>query len=130
MNRSIGSITLVVADYDEAIAYYTKALNFRLLEDIDQGGGKRWVRVAPADGAQTALLLAQAGNDQQRARIGDQTGGRVGFFLHTDDFHRDHARMLEHGVRFLESPRVETYGTVVVFEDLYGNRWDLLELKA
>lgn len=130
MNRSIGSITLVVADYDEAIDYYTKSLGFSLLEDIDQGGGKRWVRVAPARGAQTALLLAQAANDAQRERVGDQTGGRVGFFLHTDDFHRDHATMLERGVRFLESPRVETYGTVAVFEDLYGNRWDLLELKA
>ncbi len=130
MNRSIGSITLVVADYDEAIDYYTKSLGFSLLEDIDQGGGKRWVRVAPARGAQTALLLAQAANDGQRERVGDQTGGRVGFFLHTDDFHRDHAAMLERGVRFMESPRVETYGTVAVFEDLYGNRWDLLELKA
>lgn len=130
MNRSIGSITLVVADYDQAIAYYTQSLGFTLLEDIDQGGGKRWVRVAPSQGAQTALLLAQAASDPQRERIGDQTGGRVGFFLHTDDFHRDHARMLERGVRFLEKPRVETYGTVAVFEDLYGNRWDLLELKA
>lgn len=130
MNRSIGSITLVVADYDQAIAYYTQSLGFSLLEDIDQGGGKRWVRVAPSADAQTALLLAQAASDPQRERIGDQTGGRVGFFLHTDDFHRDHARMLERGVRFLEKPRVETYGTVAVFEDLYGNRWDLLELKA
>ncbi|MBT2748147.1 MULTISPECIES: VOC family protein [unclassified Lysobacter] len=130
MNRSIGSITVVVADYDQAIAYYTQSLGFVLLEDIDQGGGKRWVRVAPADGAQTALLLARASGERQQARIGDQTGGRVGFFLHTDDFHRDHAAMLERGVRFMESPRVETYGTVAVFEDLYGNRWDLLELKA
>ncbi|MGO1002891.1 VOC family protein [Lysobacter sp. CA196] len=130
MNRSIGSIALVVADYDEAIAYYTQALGFVLLEDIDQGGGKRWVRVAPADGAQTALLLAQAVGDEQASRIGNQTGGRVGFFLHTDDFRRDHAAMLGRGVRFMETPRVETYGTVAVFEDLYGNRWDLLELKA
>ena len=130
MNRSIGSITLVVDDYDRAIDYYTRALGFALLEDIDLGGGKRGVRVAPAAGAQTALLLAQAADEPQRARIGDQTGGRVGFFLHTDDFHRDHAAMRAQGVRFLESPRVETYGTVAVFEDLYGNRWDLLELKA
>lgn len=130
MNRSIGSITLVVGDYDEAIAFYTQSLGFVLLEDIDQGGGKRWVRVAPMDGTQTALLLAQAVGDEQRARVGDQTGGRVGFFLHTENFYRDYDRMREHGVRFLESPRVETYGTVVVFEDLYGNRWDLLELKA
>ncbi|WP_408950889.1 VOC family protein [Lysobacter sp. Hz 25] len=130
MNRSIGSIALVVADYDEAIAYYTQALGFVLLEDIDQGGGKRWVRVAPADDAQTALLLAQAVGEEQGSRIGNQTGGRVGFFLHTDDFWRDHAAMVGHGVRFMETPRVETYGTVAVFEDLYGNRWDLLELKA
>ena len=130
MNRSIGSIALVVADYDEAIAYYTQALGFVLLEDIDQGGGKRWVRVAPADGAQTALLLAQAVGAEQASRIGNQTGGRVGFFLHTDDFRRDHAAMVGRGVRFMETPRVETYGTVAVFEDLYGNRWDLLELKA
>ena len=93
MNRSIGSITLVVADYDQAIAYYTQCLGFSLLEDIDQGGGKRWVRVAPSADAQTALLLAQAASDPQRERIGDQTGGRVGFFLHTDDFDRDHARI-------------------------------------
>jgi len=130
MNRSIGSIALVVADYDEAIAYYTQALGFVLLEDIDQGGGKRWVRVAPAGDAQTALLLAQAVGEEQGSRIGNQTGGRVGFFLHTDDFWRDHAAMVGHGVRFMETPRVETYGTVAVFEDLYGNRWDLLELKA
>lgn len=130
MNRSIGSIALVVADYDEAIAYYTQALGFVLLEDIDQGGGKRWVRVAPADGAQTALLLARAVGEEQASRIGNQTGGRVGFFLHTDDFRRDHAAMVGRGVRFMETPRVETYGTVAVFEDLYGNRWDLLELKA
>ncbi|MGO4781059.1 VOC family protein, partial [Lysobacter sp. 2RAB21] len=95
-------------------AYYTQSLGFVLLEDIDQGGGKRWVRVAPADGAQTALLLAQASGERQHARVGDQTGGRVGFFLHTDDFHRDHAAMLKRGVRFVESPRVETYGTVAV----------------
>lgn len=130
MNRSIGSIALVVADYDEAIAYYTQALGFVLLEDVDQGGGKRWVRVAPAGGGQTALLLAQAFGEEQGSRIGNQTGGRVGFFLHTDDFWRDHAAMVGHGVRFMETPRVETYGTVAVFEDLYGNRWDLLELKA
>ena len=130
MHRTLGSLTLVVGDYDQAIAYYTQRLGFVLLEDIDLGGGKRWVRVAPSAQAETALLLARADGDAQRARVGDQTGGRVGFFLHTDDFARDHAAMLAQGVRFLESPRVETYGTVAVFEDLYGNRWDLLELKA
>jgi len=129
MHRTLGSLTLVVGDYDQAIAYYTQRLGFVLLEDIDLGS-KRWVRIAPSAQAETALLLARADGDAQRARIGDQTGGRVGFFLHTDDFARDHAAMLAHGVRFLESPRVETYGTVAVFEDLYGNRWDLLEPKA
>ncbi|WP_363798728.1 VOC family protein [Lysobacter firmicutimachus] len=130
MHRTLGSLTLVVGDYDQAIAYYTQRLGFVLLDDVDLGGGKRWVRVAPSAQAETALLLARADGDAQSARIGDQTGGRVGFFLHTDDFARDHAAMLAHGVRFLESPRAETYGTVAVFEDLYGNRWDLLEPKA
>jgi catechol 2,3-dioxygenase-like lactoylglutathione lyase family enzyme len=129
MKRFVATVTLVVDDYDEAIAFYTGALGFDLLDDTDLGGGKRWVRVAPR-GAETALLLAQADGEAQRASIGQQTGGRVGFFLHTDDFARDHASMLAHGVRFLESPRHEPYGTVAVFEDLYGNRWDLLEPKA
>jgi catechol 2,3-dioxygenase-like lactoylglutathione lyase family enzyme len=129
MKQTIAHITLVVRDYDEAIAFYTGALDFMLLEDTPLGSGKRWVRVAPR-GSQTALLLAEAGDDAQRARIGDQTGGRVGFFLHTDDFARDHAAMSTRGVRFLEAPRREAYGTVAVFEDLYGNRWDLLEPAA
>ncbi|WP_342316073.1 VOC family protein [Lysobacter sp. FW306-1B-D06B] len=129
MKRFVATVTLVVDDYDEAIAFYTGALRFELLDDIDLGGGKRWVRVAPS-GAESALLLAQADGAEQRASVGNQTGGRVGFFLHTDDFARDHASMLAHGVRFLESPRHEPYGTVAVFEDLYGNRWDLLEPKA
>ncbi len=129
MRQAIANITLVVRDYDEAIAFYTGALGFALLEDTDLGDGKRWVRVAP-NGAETALLLAQADGDKQRASVGNQCGGRVGFFLHTDDFARDHARMAAHGVNFLETPRHEAYGTVAVFEDLYGNRWDLLELKA
>ena len=130
MKQSIAHITLVVRDYDEAIAFYTGALGFALLEDTALGGGKRWVRVAPRGASETALLLAQADGDAQRARIGDQTGGRVGFFLHTDDFDRDHAAMAARGVRFLEAPRREAYGTVAVFEDLYGNRWDLLEPAA
>ncbi|MGO4222917.1 VOC family protein [Lysobacter sp. TAF61] len=129
MKQTIANVTLVVRDYDEAIAFYTGALGFNLLDDIDLGDGKRWVRVAPRGAVETALLLAQAGDDAQRTRIGDQTGGRVGFFLHTDDFHRDRAAMRAHGVRFLEEPRLEAYGIVAVFEDLYGNRWDLLELK-
>ncbi len=129
MKQRISLVALVVRDYDEAIAFYTQALGFTLLEDTDLGDGKRWVRVAPP-GAETALLLAQASDDEQARSIGNQTGGRVGFFLHTDDFWRDHAGMSERGVRFLETPRVESYGTVAVFEDLYGNRWDLLQLNA
>ena len=128
MKCHIACFALVVDDYDRAIAYYTEVLGFELREDAPRESGKRWVVVAPA-GAQTAILLAQASNDAQRARIGDQTGGRVGFFLHTDDFRRDHAAMLEKGVHFSEQPREEDYGIVAVFEDLYGNRWDLLELK-
>jgi len=130
MKQHIGSITLVVADYDEAIAYYTQTLGFMLLEDTDLGDGKRWVRVAPPGSGETALLLAQASTEAQRDRIGNQAGGRVGFFLHTDDFQRDFAAMTERGVRFVEPTREENYGTVAVFADLYGNRWDLLELKA
>lgn len=126
MQKHIACFALVVADYDEAIDFYVRKLGFDLREDTDMGDGKRWVLVAPR-GAQTAILLARAVDDEQRAAIGRQTGGRVGFFLHTDDFARDHASMLAHGVRFHEEPRHEPYGTVAVFEDLYGNRWDLLE---
>ncbi|HEY0661608.1 MAG TPA: VOC family protein [Lysobacter sp.] len=129
MKQHIGSITLLVGDYDEAIAYYTQSLGFELLEDTDLGDGKRWVRVAPPGARETALLLAQASTEAQRTRIGDQLGGRVGFFLQTDDFKRDFAAMTERGVRFVEATREESYGTVAVFTDLYGNRWDLLELK-
>ena len=126
MNRHIALVTVVVADYDEAIAWYTGKLGFRLLQDVDQGH-KRWVVVGPAEGGGAALLLARASDEAQRSRIGDQTGGRVGFFLHTDDFHRDHAAMRAAGVQFLEAPREEPYATVAVFRDLYGNTWDLLE---
>lgn len=128
MNRRIALTTLVVADYDEAIAWYTGALGFSLLQDIDQGD-KRWVVVGPADASAAALLLARASNEEQRARIGNQTGGRVGFFLNTDNFWRDHAAMTARGVVFLETPREEVYATVAVFGDLYGNTWDLLEPK-
>lgn len=129
MKQHIGSVTLVVSDYDEAIAYYTQALGFELLEDAPRADGRRWVRVAPHGSQETAILLAKASGDAQHARVGDQTGGRVGFFLHTDDFQRDFAAMTARGVRFIESARAEDYGTVAVFEDLYGNRWDLLELR-
>ena len=128
--RHMALTTLVVRDYDEAIAWYTDALDFALLDDDDRGAGKRWVVVAPTHESEGALLLARAVNDAQRASIGRQTGGRVGFFLHTDDFKRDHARMLNCGVTFRETPRDEVYGTVAVFEDLYGNLWDLLEPAA
>jgi len=122
----LGLVTLVVRDYDEAIAFYTGALGFELREDTALEDGRRWVVVAPP-GARTGLLLARADGPAQEARAGDQTGGRVGFFLDTDDFARDHERMRAAGVRFEEQPRHEPYGTVAVFRDLYGNRWDLIE---
>ncbi|MFO1014151.1 MAG: VOC family protein [Caulobacteraceae bacterium] len=126
--RRLATVCLVVRDYDEALVFYRDALGFQVLEDRDMGPGRRWVVVSPGEGS--ALLLAKAGNDIQAARIGDQTGGRVGFFLETDDFSRDHAAMLARGVRFLKAPRHEPYGTVAVFEDLYGNKWDLLERRG
>lgn len=125
MSRVIASVALLVRDYDEAVAFYTHALGFDLLEDTPLGGDKRWVRVAPPGGG-TALLLAKAVTPGQLARVGDQAGGRVFLFLHTDDFARDHAAMTARGVRFAEPPRRESYGMVAVFEDLYGNRWDLI----
>ena len=127
MKRTLALTTYLVPDYDEAIDWFVRVLGFVLLEDNDLGDGKRWVRVATSADAATALLLARADTPAQRARIGDQTGGRVGHFLHTDDFARDHAAMLSKGVRFIEAPRHEAYGSVAVFEDPYGNRWDLLE---
>ncbi|MDX2168431.1 MAG: VOC family protein [Deltaproteobacteria bacterium] len=126
MSRRIAHVAIVVADYDEAIAFYRDALGFELIEDTPLGGGKRWVLVGPAQGG-TALLLARAVNEEQKSRIGNQTGGRVFLFLHTDDFARDQARLTAHGVRFIEGPRQESYGTVGVFVDLYGNKWDLIQ---
>ena len=124
----IALVTLVVRDYDEAISFYTDALGFELLEDTDRGDGSRWVVVRPRGaGEGTGLLLARAKGDDQGSRVGAQTGGRVGFFLHTEDFAGDHERMRAAGVTFLEEPRHEVYGSVAVFEDLYGNRWDLLQ---
>jgi catechol 2,3-dioxygenase-like lactoylglutathione lyase family enzyme len=127
MTRSITRLTLVVRDYDEAIAYYTGVLGFALLEDTNMGKGKRWVVVAPGGGNGAALLLARAANPEQASRIGNQTGGRVFLFLDTDDFWRDYNQMKSRGVRFIEEPRHEPFGTVVVFEDLYGNRWEMVQ---
>ena len=128
MSLKVATVTLVVDDYDRAIRFYRDVLGLELVADTPLGGSKRWVAVAGAGGAR--LLLAQADGDSQAAAIGNQTGGRVGFFLETDDFERDHARLVEAGVRFLEVPRHEAYGSVVVFEDLYGNKWDLIEPKT
>jgi catechol 2,3-dioxygenase-like lactoylglutathione lyase family enzyme len=130
MPLAIATISLVVRDYDEAIAFYCGKLGFLLVADTNLGGGKRWVIVAPPGGSGARLLLAKADGDMQAARVGDQTGGRVGFFLETDDFSRDHAALVAAGVRFLEEPRHESYGSVAVFEDLYGNKWDLIEPKS
>ncbi|MGV3578242.1 VOC family protein [Brevundimonas sp.] len=122
----IGAVSLLIRDYDEAIAFYVGVLGFALSEDTDMGGGKRWVRVTPK-GGETSILLARATTEAQLARVGDQAGGRVWLFLETDDLLRDHAAWLAAGVRFREHPRHESYGRVVVFEDLYGNGWDLIE---
>ena len=127
--QSIATVALLVRDYDEALAWYTAALGFTCIEDTDLGGGKRWVVVAPAGGRGARLLLARATSPEQVARIGDQTGGRVVLFLETDDFARDFKVMTERGVTFTEAPREEPYGTVAVFADLYGNRWDLIQPK-
>ncbi len=129
VERSIALVTLVVRDYDEALAFFTDALGFAVVEDTPLGGGKRWVVVAPPGSTGASLLLAQAATPEQAAHVGDQTGGRVAFFLHTDDFWRDYRHMQAHGVRFAEEPRQEPYGAVVVFYDLYGNKWDLVQHK-
>ncbi|MFM5170415.1 VOC family protein [Aeromonas veronii] len=134
MSQHIGALTLLVADYDQAICFFTEGLGFALLEDtrLDEPGkpGKRWVRVAPKGASGSALLLAQAANAQQQAAIGQQGGGRVFLFLETTDFWGDYQRMQAYGVHFCEQPRDEPYGTVVVFEDISGNRWDLLQRTA
>jgi len=126
---TIGSVSLIVRDYDEAIKFFTASLGFKLIADTPLEQGKRWVLVAPPNSHGTSLLLAQAATPEQVSRIGNQTGGRVFLFLHTDDFWRDYRQMMARGVKFKEAPREEPYGTVVVFEDVCGNLWDLLELK-
>jgi catechol 2,3-dioxygenase-like lactoylglutathione lyase family enzyme len=127
MSQSLFLVALVVDDYDRAKAFYCDCLGFDCLQDDVQPEGKRWIVVRPEGMDGAALLLAQAANDEQRAAIGNQTGGRVGFFLKTDDFARDYAAMIAKGVQFLEQPRYEVYGTVAVFADPYGNTWDLIQ---
>ena len=129
MKQTIVHVALVVRDYDEAIDFYTKTLRFTLLEDSYQPEqDKRWVVVAPPGSQGTSLLLAKAATPEQESFVGNQTGGRVFLFLNSDDFWRDYNEMIERGVRFVREPRTEAYGIVAVFEDLYGNRWDLLQL--
>lgn len=129
MTQTIAIFTIVVPDYDAGIDFYVNTLGFELLEDTPRSPTKRWVRVAPK-GAETAILLAKADGPAQAAAIGNQTGGRVGFFLHTDDFDRDYQAMKAKGVTFKEDPRHEDYGSVVVFQDPWGNLWDLIEPRS
>lgn len=129
MTQSIGAVALVVRDYDEARDYFVGTLGFDLVEDTPLGPDKRWVLVAPPGSQGTRLLLAKSASSEQDARIGDQTGGRVFLFLETDDFWRDYEAYKARGVKFAEAPREEAYATVAVFEDLYGNRWDLLQRR-
>ncbi len=129
MPQQLAHITLLVRDDDEAIRFYTEKLGFHLLTDTSLSPTKRWVLVAPADSPASALLLAKADDAEQLSRVGNQTGGRVFLFLTTDDFWRDYHRMRAQGVQFKETPREEAYATVAVFEDLYGNLWDLLQPK-
>ncbi|MGA8272623.1 MAG: VOC family protein [Candidatus Sulfotelmatobacter sp.] len=134
MAQTLGYVSLVVRDYDEALAFFTQSLGFTVLEDSSSkdrnGQDKRWVLVRPPGSRGTDLLLARASTPEEISRIGNQTGGRVFLFLHTDDFWRDYREMTARGVKFVRPPREEPYGTVGVFEDLYGNKWDLLQLRA
>ena len=130
MSRSVSAISLLVPDYDAGIAFYVGKLGFTLVEDTPLDDGKRWVLVSPDDGAQTRLLLARAADSAQQAAIGHQAGGRVFLFLRTEDFDADYERFTAAGVRFLEAPRDEAYGKVAVFEDTYGNKWDLIQNRS
>ena len=127
MHQRIAHIAIVVKDYDEAIEFYTQKLDFKLLEDTRIDEKKRWVMVAPPGAKECSLLLAKAANERQNESIGNQTGGRVGFFLFTDDFWRDYNKMADRKIRFVKPPTEFEYGTVAVLEDLYGNLWDLIE---
>ena len=130
MKQHIAHFALVVSDYDEAIAFYTEKLHFNVIEDTVLSETKRWVLVAPKGSAECCILLAKAATEEQQSRVGNQTGGRVFMFLYTDDFWRDYHSMTANGVKFIRGPFEEEYGTVAVFEDLYGNLWDLLERKS
>jgi catechol 2,3-dioxygenase-like lactoylglutathione lyase family enzyme len=127
MKQRVAQIAIIVKDYDEAIDFYTQKLGFELVEDTMLSETKRWVRIAPPGSKECGLLLAKAANEQQQNSVGNQTGGRVFLFLHTDDFWRDYDRYRKHNVHFVREPVKEEYGTVAVFEDLYGNLWDLIE---
>ncbi|MBX2844910.1 MAG: VOC family protein [Saprospiraceae bacterium] len=127
MSQHLALVSIVVPDYDKAIEFYTEKLGFVLKENIDMGRGKRWVVVRPSGSGGVSLLLAKAKNNAEMAAIGNQTGGRVFLFLHTDDFWRDYKNYQANGIHFLEQPREEAYGTVVVFQDQFGNKWDLIQ---
>ena len=127
MNQFIGHIAIVVADYDEAIEFYTKKLDFQLIEDTPLEEGKRWVVVSPPGANECTLLLAKARGEAQESAVGNQSGGRVFLFLFTDDFDRDYEKMVRRGIQFVRPPKVEPYGKVAVFADLYGNLWDIIE---
>jgi hypothetical protein len=127
IQRSLSGVTVIVPSYAEGLACFRDKMGFGVLEDVDLGGGKRWLVVAPANGSQARLILAQPGNDQQRRAMGQQVGDRVGFFLQTDDFDRDFADFIRSGIEFQEAPRTEPYGKVAVFRDDFGNLWDLIQ---
>ncbi|MDA3905082.1 MAG: VOC family protein [Bacteroidales bacterium] len=129
MEQRIAHITVLVKDYDEAINFYTEKLNFNLIEDIKLSDIKRWVLVAPKGNSTTSLLLAEAATEEQTSRIGNQTGGRVSLFLYTDDIERDIQNLNDKNVKIVREAKIEVYGTVAVFSDLYGNLWDLIEPK-
>lgn len=127
MRQKLAQVSILVSDYDDAIDFYTNKLDFVLIEDTKLNEHKRWVRVAPPGSDGCGLLLAKASNERQMASIGNQTAGRVGFFLFTDDFWRDYKKMVDRGIKFVREPAKFEYGTVTVFEDLYGNKWDFIE---
>lgn len=127
MKQQLAQIALVVKNYDEAIHFYTEKLHFNLIEDTKLSETKRWVLISPKGSAGCKLLLAEASNEEQKSRIGNQTGGRVFLFLYTDNFERDYANLIHHQIKIIREPQKEVYGTVAVFEDLYGNLWDMIE---